>query len=200
MARSTDYFDRVTKGLEEALVASRSEADPERAVRHFTRITRQVLGDPEAPAKPGALKPGETQFTCSGIFFLAPARDHMTLLADHGFPANQRLARISSKDSRPGNTVQTGIPAVVPDTDVDPIFRQILASGRVGSSVYVPMHWQGQVIGMFNTAAQARSMYDETDMRMQVLFAGMAAVTWMALGGPAYLAGVSANLPPWKPS
>ena len=57
------------------------------------------------------------------------------------------------------------------------------------------MHCQGQVIGMFNTAAQARYIYDETDMRMQVLFAGMAAASWMAIGRPAYLAMLSANLP-----
>ncbi len=32
-------------------------------------------------------------------------------------------------DSRPGHTVQTKQAAVVPNTDVDPIFRQILELG-----------------------------------------------------------------------
>ena len=123
----------------------------------------------------------------------------MILLADHGFPASQRHARISTTDSRPGHAVQTAMPAVVPNTDADPIFRQILASGRVGCSMYVPMIWSGQVIGMFNTAAQARYMYDETDLRLQVLLANLAAATWMARGGPRHIAALVARLPPWAP-
>ena len=193
-----DYFERVTAALSEALARSRDADDPEEAVRCFTAATRDVLGDPARLDRPDALKPGETQFVVSGCFFVAPAQDHMILCAQNGFPPGQAHARISAQDSRPGHTVRTGIPAVVPNTDVDPIFRQILSSGVVGCSVYVPVFWGGRVIGMFNTAAQARYFFDERDLAMQVIFAAAAAATWIAKGGPAYLARLSAGLPAWR--
>ena len=188
------YHDRVTAGLSRALAESRDAPDPESAVACFTRATRDVLGDVSRLSRQDALKPGETQFVVSGCFFIAPSGDHMILCASNF--GRQNHARISVTDSRPGNTVQTGIPAVVPNTDVDPIFRKILSSGTVGCSLYVPVFWEGRVIGMFNTAAQARYFFDDRDLAMQVIFAAAASATWMAKGGPAYLAELSASLPP----
>lgn len=52
--------------------------------------------------------------------------------------------------------------------------------------------------GMFNTAAQARFMYDETDLRMQVLFANLAAATSVARGGPGQIIKPVATRPPWE--
>lgn len=193
MTRPADFHERAIAALHDANEAAWRESDPERAVRHFTDTTRVLLGDPEALQRPDAFKPGETQFVVSGIFFVAPSRDHMILFADN---FGQRHARISVTDSRPGHTVQTKQAAVVPNTDVDPIFRQILSSGRVGCSVYVPVMWKGEAIGMFNTAAQARYFLDETDMRVQKLFAALAAAVWMGLGGPALVAEVAEKLGP----
>ncbi len=197
MTRATDFFENAVFTLDEAITASGSETDPEAAVRHFTRATRRILGHSDALEREGALKPGETQLVVSGVFFIAPSRDNMILFADNGFPEEQRHARIGVTDSRPGNAVQTRQAAVVPNTDTDPIFRQILSSARVGCSIYVPVMWGGDVIGMFNTAAQSRYIYDEADMRVQKLFANAAAASWMALGGPALVARVSADLGPW---
>lgn len=194
---SDEYHSRVLAALSGALAESRDAPGPEAAVACFTRATRATLGDPARLSRPDALKPGETQFVVSGCFFVAPSGDHMILCAPNGFPPDQSHARISVTDSRPGHTVQTGTPAVVPNTDVDPIFRQILRSGVVGCSVYVPVFWEGRVIGMFNTAAQARYFFDEHDLAAQVAFAAAAAATWMAKGGPAFLADLSASLPPW---
>lgn len=196
---SDGYGARVFAALSDALAESRDAPDPEAAVRPFTAATRRALGDSARLARQDALKPGESQFVVSGCFFVAPTGDHMILCASHGFPADQDHARISTSDSRPGHTVTTGVPAVVPNTDVDPIFRQILASGVVGCSVYVPVFWEGRVIGMFNTACQARFYFDERDLAAQVAFAAAAAATWVAKGGPAYLAALSASLPPWSP-
>jgi putative methionine-R-sulfoxide reductase with GAF domain len=193
---SDGYYERVTAALSEALASSRDAPDPEAAVACFTAATRRVLGDPARLARPDALKLGETQFVVSGCFFIAPSGDHMILCASNF--GTQNHARVSVTDSRPGHTVQTGVPAVVPNTDVDPIFRQILSSGVVGCSVYVPVKWEGRVIGMFNTASQARYYFDERDLAMQVIFAAAAAATWMAKGGPAYIAELSGSFPLWK--
>ena len=67
----------------------------------------------------------------------------------------------------------------------------------VGCSVYVPVMWNGEVFGMFNTAAQARYMFDEADMRVQKLFAALAAGVRMGLGGPTLIATIAADLGRW---
>lgn len=199
MSKDAAYYLRVIDGLQAAAERSRSEAEPEAAVRHITRIAREVMGNQDAGKQPGALKPGERDFKVSGIFFASPNRDHLVLMADHDFPAEQRFLRISISDSRPGYTVRTGTPVVVPNTDHDGMFRQILKTARMGSAVYAPMVWQGQVMGMFNIAAQARNTYDETDLKVGMAFANLASATWMATGGPRYLSGVVAALPSWSP-
>jgi len=193
------YFERVTQGLQEAAAASRGETDPEAAVGHMTRIARDVLGDPDSAKHPGALKPGERDIKVSGIFFAAPKRDYLILFADHGFPAEQRHLRINISDSRPGYTVRTGEPVVLPNTDNDAMFRQILKTARMGSAMYAPVVWQSQVLGMFNIAAQARNTYDTIDLKIALLFANLAAASWVALNGPHYLAGVASALPSWSP-
>jgi GAF domain-containing protein len=190
------YFERVTRGLQEAAEATRRETDPEAALRHLTRIASDVLGDLDSGRRPGALKPDERDIKVSGIFFAAPKRDHLILFADHGFPAVQRHLRISITDSRPGHTVRTGEPVVLPNTDKDTMFRQILKTARMGSAMYAPVVWQSEVLGMFNIAAQARNTYDATDLKVAMLFANLAAATWVALDGPRYLAGVASALPP----
>ena len=200
MARPADFHERAFAILDKTIEAAWRESDPEEAVRHFTRATQALLGDPDAPNRPGALKPGEKQLVATCVFFIAPSRDHMILFADNGFPAAQRHARISVTDSRPGHTVQTKRAAVVPNTDEDKIFRQIMSSARVGCTVYVPMLWRGEVIGMFNSAAQARYMYDETDMIVQKVYTAAAAAAWMGLGGPMHIERVAASLGPWPAS
>ena len=194
------YFERAISALEQSTVLARGERDPETAMRHFTRVSRAVLGDLDAGKKPAAIKEGERDFKVSGIFFAAPSRDHLILLADHDFPPEQRYLRISIEDSRPGFTVRTGTPVVVPNTDFDQSFRKILSSARMGSALYAPMKFGGQTLGMFNIAAQARNTYDLTDLQIAMLFANQAAATWIALGGPAYIAGVAQALGPWQAS
>jgi hypothetical protein len=195
MAYDIAYYERVAHGLAEASAASRKETNPEAALLIITECARLSVGDPTARERPGAVNPGDPDFVISGIFFVAPTRDHMVLVVDNGFDV--RLARIGINDSRPGNTIRTGEPAFLANTDHDKLFRQIIPKGRVGSSLYLPMKWGGEVIGMFNCAAMARYTYAETDMRTGILFANLAAATWMALGGPRYLADVVASMPPW---
>jgi len=190
------YYERVARGLAQAAAVSRSETNPETALFNITECARVSVGDPAARERPGAINPGDPDFVISGIFFVAPTRDHMVLVVDNGFDV--RLARIGINDSRPGNTVRTGEPAFLANTDTDKLFRQIIPKGRVGSSLYLPMWWGDRVIGMFNVAAMARYTFDEPDTRTGILFANLAAATWMALGGPDYLAKIVASLPPWS--
>ena len=190
MTASTAYFERVTRGLQEAAEASRVESDPERALGHITRVAQATLGDPE--------RGRDAAFRCSGVFLLAPSGDHLILFAEHGYPPDQHRARISITDSNPGLVVRTGQPKIVPNTDDDANFRQILRTARVGSSCYLPVIWRRQVLGMLNVAAEARYALSEIDRDMGLLFANLAAATWMALDGPRFLAQVCASLPRWS--
>ena len=197
MGRDIAFYVRVTQGLQAAAEASRVETDPELAVSRITRIALEVLGERASAPQSGGTKAGAAEFKCAGIFFAAPARDHLILLAEQGYPPEQHRARISIHDSNPGLVVRTGQPKIVPNTDEDPNFRQILKTTRVGSSVYLPVVWQRQVLGMFNVAAQARYALAEPDLRMGLLFANLSAATWMALDGPRYLEQLLAGMPPW---
>jgi hypothetical protein len=192
------YYDRVSRGLARAAEVSRGETNPETALFNITECARTSVGDEKARERSGAINPGDPDFVISGIFFVAPTRDHMILVVDNGFDV--RPARIDINDSRPGNTVRTGVPAFLANTDEDKLFRQIIPKGRVGSSLYLPMKWGNEVIGMFNVAAMARYTFAEPDTRTGILFANLAAATWMALGGPRYLDDLIATLPPWKPA
>ena len=193
MTPDITYFERVTRGLQEAAETSRDETDPERALNAITRIAQEALGDPEAGKRAGG-----GDFRCSGVFLVAPSRDHLVLTAENGYPPEQHRARIAVTDSNPGLVVGTGKPKIVPNTDEDPNFRQILSTVRVGSSCYLPVIWQGRVLGMFNVAAEARYALSEIDMRMGLLFANLSAATWMALDGPRFLEKLVASLPPWR--
>jgi GAF domain len=198
MQRDTAFFERVTQGLQAAAEASRVESEPELAVGHITRIAQEVLGAHSSGKQSNETASAEPEFRCAGIFFAAPARDHLILLAEHGYPPEQHRARISIMDSNPGLVVRTGQPKIVPNTDEDPYFRQILSTTRVGSSLYLPVVWQRQVLGMFNVAAQARYALAEIDLKFGLLFANLSAATWMALDGPRYLEHLLAGLPPWR--
>lgn len=197
---AASYHDRIVSGLRAALADSAREPDPERAVAFFTAAARASLGDDARLARPGALKDGETHFSSAGVFFVAPCRTHMILCAEQGFGPEQRHARIAINDSRPGHTVASARPALVPDTDIDPIFRQIQANGRAGCSSYAPVIWNGEVIGMFFAACKARRMYDDRDNRAHDLFAAAVAPTWIARGGMERIAQLAERLGPWSPS
>lgn len=186
--KDATYFERVMRGLREAAEKSQLEPEPEGALRQITHQAWAVLGDPDAGKRPGGLKPGERDFKVSGIFFITRRRDQLMLMAEHEFPAEQHRLRISITDSRPGYTARTGEPVVASNTDNDPMFRQILKTARMGSAVFVPLVWQSEVLGVLTVAAQARNTYDTTDLEIAILFANLAAATWIALDGPNYLA------------
>ena len=72
--------------LAEATQAANSAPDVESALRDLTAATQEVLGDTEAPLRPGGLRTGERQFVGSCIFLITPDRQHHLLVAEHEFP------------------------------------------------------------------------------------------------------------------
>jgi hypothetical protein len=173
--------------LAEATRAANGATDAERALGHFTAATREVLGDKEAHRRPGGLRTGERQFVVSCIFLITPDRQHNLLVAAHGFPPEQHRLRIPLDFGPPGWVVQHQRPRMIANTDEAPDFRQILKTSHMGSVLYGPMVWRGEMLGQLLTAAQARHTYGPIDLDLFMSFAHVAAAVYMAHGGPEWL-------------
>ena len=173
--------------LAAATQAANGAPDVERALRYLTAATQEVLGDKEAHLRPGGLRAGEHQFTDSGIFLMTPDRQHQLLVAEHGFPPEQHRLRIPIDLGHPGWVAQHQRPLVLTNTDEAPDFRQILKTARMGSALFGPMIWRGQMLGVIITAAQARYTYGPIDLDLFMGFAHVAAAVYIAHGGPAWL-------------
>ncbi len=161
--------------------------DAESALRLVTRATFDLLGDRGAHHRPGALKPGEQQFFVSGIFLVTPAADGHLLIAEHGFPPEQHRLHIPIDTGHPGWVYEHQRPLVLANTDAHVDFKQILKTSRMGSALYGPMFWRGQMIGQLITAAQARHTFEPADLDILVAFAHLASALYAAHDGPALL-------------
>jgi hypothetical protein len=175
---------RALRALGEVAQAAAGALDAEGALRHFTAATAALLGDEEAPLRPGGLKPGERQYTVSAIFLITGDRRHNLLFAEHGFPPEQHRLRVPIGLGHPGWVAAHQRALIIPNTDDNADFRQILKTSRMGSALYGPMIWRGQMLGQLMTAAQARNTYGPADLEILVAFAHVAAAVYVAHGGP----------------
>jgi len=173
--------------LAAATRAANDAPDVEGALRYLTAATGEVLGDKEAHLRPGGLRAGERQFVVSCIFLITADRQHNLLVAEHGFPPEQHRLRIPLDFGPPGWVVQHQRPRIIANTDEAPDFRQILQTSHMGSTLYGPMVWRGQMLGQVLTAAQARHTYGPIDLDIFMSFAHVAAAVYMAHGGPEWL-------------
>lgn len=188
-----EFRRRCVDALAQASLAADNAADAENALRHLTRSTFELLGDPDAHLRPGALKPGERQFKVSGIFLLTPDRRHNLLVAEHGFPPEQHRLKISVELGHPGWVVKHQKPLMLRNTDESADFQQILKTARMGSVLFSPMFRRGALVGQLLTAAQARNTFSEPDHQVLIAFANVAAAVYAAQGGPAFLASLVAS-------
>jgi len=171
--------------------AAAAAAGPEEALAELARVCPVVLGDKQAHLRPGALKDGERQFSVCGAFMLTPDRRHNLLLAETGFPPEQHRLRIDADLAHPGWVVRHQRPLILANTDLDRDFRQILKTSRMGSALYAPMIWRGELLGQLVCASQARDTYAQPDLDVMVAFAGAATAAWVAHGGPGFIARIA---------
>ena len=123
----------------------------------------------------------------SGIFLITVDRHHNLLVAEHGFPPEQRRLRIPLDFGPPGWVVQHQRPRIIANTDEAPDFRQILKTSHMGSTLYGPMFWRGKMFGQVVTAAQARNTYSSIALDLFMGFVHVATAVYMAHGGPGWL-------------
>jgi hypothetical protein len=180
-------WEKAIAALRHAARAACAADGPEEALRHITALGPALLGDSEAHLRPGALKPGERQFTVAGAFMLTGDGRQNLLLAELGFPPEQHRLRIDVDLGHPGRVVRKREPLLLANTDLDANFKQILKTSRMGSALYAPMTWKGTLLGQIVVASQARDTYGQRDLDLLVTFAEVATALWWAHGGPAFL-------------
>jgi hypothetical protein len=182
----TNLHAKAIEALNQALATASATDDIETALSAISAGAWTSLGDPSAHERPGALKPGEHQFSVSGYFMLSPGGNEIVLVAEHGFPAEQHRLRIPSDLAHPGWVVKNRQPLLLANTDEDSGFKQILKTARMGSAMYSPLIWRDVFIGLLITASQARNTYDAGDHAAHQAFANAAAAVYMAHDGPAF--------------
>ena len=183
----TNFRATAITRISEALRAAEAAADAESGLLALSRATFELLGDPSAHLRSGALKDGAHQFLVSGFFLVSPDRQSHILVAEHGFPPAQHRLAIPIALGHPGWVYNHKEPLILANTDQHPDFERILETARMGSALYGPMIWRGRMIGQLITAAQARNTFGEADLEILVLAARAAAALYMALDGPAFL-------------
>jgi GAF domain-containing protein len=184
----TAFAEQVIAGLAEAGAAAGAADGPEAAMRALSAFCQATLGDHAASARPGALKPGERDYRVSGCFLVTPDRRWHMLVGNIGFPPEQARLMIPIEGGHPGRVMRSGQPLLLANTDEDQDFRQYLKTSRMGSSAYAPMLWRGAFLGQIVVAAQARRTYRAEDLAALVLASRLAAASWVAQGGPDWLA------------
>lgn len=174
--------------------AACAEADLEAALWHLTGAALAATGDPDAPARPGGLKPGERPIFVSGVYLVAPGAGHQILVAEHGFPAGQHHMALPIDSGYPGRVFRRRQACILPNTDDHADFTQILKTARMGSSMYAPMLCQGEMVGQVIAAAQARHTYADVDLAVMGVLAGLAAALYAAMDGASLVADLHRQL------
>ena len=182
------FHPSAMRALASAFDRAAQESDPEWMLSIIAKAAIETLGDKDAAKRPGGLKTGEVDRTIAGYFLVLGDAREMLLLSELGWPPDQHRLRIAIDEGRPGWVVGNAKPLVIPNTDKDGVFTQIISSARMGSSLYAPLIAGEEVLGLITVASQARYTYDARDLELLVVAARYAAGMWMALDGPAFLA------------
>ena len=156
---------------------------PEAALKIVTSCVVDLLGDKTAHLRPGGLKKGENQYAVSAVVMISPDRKNNIFLAQQNFPDEQLQLKIPIDHGHPGNVVRQQKPLLLSNTDDYEDFEQILNTSRMGSSMYAPLFWQGEMLGQLICGAQARNTYRSLDLILLKAFADTAAMLWVAHGG-----------------
>ncbi|MEM1430534.1 MAG: GAF domain-containing protein [Pseudomonadota bacterium] len=164
------------------------EPGPERALGHLTALAHDALGDLTAVRRPGALLDGERDYRVAGVFVITPDQRYNMLVANRGFPAEQRRLAIPITWNHPGEVVRTEAPILLSNTDEHGAFRQFLKTSRMGSSIYYPIHTRSGMVAQIVAAAQTRWTYGPADLERLGALAGIAAALWQSTGASDWLA------------
>lgn len=175
-----------------------AENGAEEALWTVTRTLPALLGDRSAALAPRAFRdapPPDVTSACA-VFLRMPDSRHHMITAPVNFPSEQYHELVDIALGHPGHVAKTRRPMVLHDTTLHASFVKILQAFRAGSSMFTPMMWKDEYLGVIICANAARGTFGERDLAVQTTFAGLAAALFVAHGGPAWLATIdTAALP-----
>jgi hypothetical protein len=181
------------------VAAEASEADgPEEALWCITRTIPALLGDASASSRPGAFREGSVPAVTGAAvaFMLTPDGRHHLITAPVNFLPEQHHELVDIELGHPGVVARTRRPLLLRDTSLHQSFVKILQTFRAASSMFAPLLWRGDYLGVLICANAARSTFGERDLVAHQAFAALAAAVWMAHGGQAWMASLDlAKLP-----
>jgi hypothetical protein len=168
---------------------------PEEALWAITRTVPALLGDPAAALRPNAFReePAPRIGAAATVFLRMPDGRHHLISAPVNFAPSQHHELVAIELGHPGHVAKTRQPMLLHDTALHASFVKILQSFRAGSSMFAPLLWQGEYLGVLICANAARGTYAEADLAALQGFAGLGAALFMAHGGPAWLAGMDVS-------
>jgi hypothetical protein len=184
--------------LEHVLALSRITADacaaegPEEALWCITRNIPALLGDPTASTRPNAFREaGPLAATSAAVAFMrTPDGRHHLITAPVNFLPEQYHELVDIALGHPGEIAHTRRPLLLRDTTLHSSFVKILQTFKAGSTLFAPLLWKGDYLGVLICANAARGTFSERDLVIHQAFAHVAAACWIAQGGPAWLEGL----------
>jgi hypothetical protein len=184
--------DDVVLALARVAADAGAAAGPEEALWCITRTLPALLGDPAAALRPNAFRetPPPPVGSACAIFMRTPDGAHHMVSAPVNFAPAQYHELVAIELGHPGEVARHGRPLLLHDTALHHGFVKILQSFRAGSSMFSPLLWRGDYLGVLITANAARGTFGEADLAAQQAFAALAAACFVAHRGPAWLAGL----------
>jgi GAF domain-containing protein len=163
---------------------------PEEALYAITRAIPALLGDPSAALRPNAFRetPPPVIGAAAVAFMVTADRQHHMITAPVNFAPEQYHELVDIRLGHPGEVAKTRQPMLLRDTALHASFVKILQTFRAGSSMFAPILWQGEYLGVLICANAARNSFGEADLIAHRGFAALAAALWVAQGGPAWMA------------
>ena len=167
-----------------------SAGGPEEALYAITRAIPAMLGDASAAGYPNAFRDNPPpQIGAAAVAFMKTADGlHHMITAPVNFAPEQYHELVDIRLGHPGEVAHTRQPMLLRDTTLHAGFVKILQSFRAGSSMFAPILWRGDYLGVLICANAARNTFGEADLIAHRGFASLAAALWIAQDGPGWMA------------
>lgn len=161
--------------LSEATAALLDGEPVERQLARLLNRARIRLGRGTADP-PHARSASDGNFTVGTFFLLTRGRRELAIYLPQNFPPEQAALRIPADHGHPGLVARTGQPLLLEDTREHRRFVQILKTARMGSAMFSPLRWQGEVFGVMANAAIQPHTYGTEDFQVHQALANLAAL------------------------
>lgn len=153
------------------------ETVAEEALWHFTRALPSLLGR----------KHEDHQSACT-VFMLTPDAHHHLIMAPMNFAPDQHHERVAVDLGHPSHVRATCAPLLLRETRNHPSFVKILQTFRAGSAMFAPLMWHEKYLGTVICASSIPDTFNESDLIIHETAASIMAASWIAHGGPDWLA------------